>query len=460
MSKILLIETDEILRQMMINSLSAANYDIVRATSCDSAFNRLIDNSFDLVILNTQLGETQTGQILKRAAKTNKSFLLIDSSDSRHPPMRESQEGVYQFLQYPFTPREFMLKVKEALEHQRLVNEVEYLHHERNIIYNFDSIIGQSAKLKKIFDILRKVAGSNSTILITGETGTGKEMIAGAVHYNSPRRGNSFVTVNCAALPESLLESELFGHEKGSFTGAHKQRIGRCEQADKGTLFLDEISEMSPLTQAKMLRFIQEQEFHRVGGTKAIKVDTRIISATNKDLQEEVSKGRFREDLYYRLHVVGIHLPPLRERKEDIPLLANFFLNKYRRNLNRKITGLNDGALNLLMGHNWPGNVRELENVIERAVLMCDDEVICANDISYIGNAPGASPPVTAPNIILPAGGLSLKEVEKNLILQALERTGWVQKDAARLLQISRRVMQYKIGKYNLKSPHWPKNKE
>jgi transcriptional regulator with GAF, ATPase, and Fis domain len=284
-------------------------------------------------------------------------------------------------------------------------------------------------------------------------------LIAGAIHFNSRRRKNSFIAVNCAALPETLLESELFGHEKGAFTGAHKNRIGRCEQADKGTLFLDEISEMAPMTQAKILRFLQNQELVRVGGTDTIKVDVQIIAATNKDLQHEVKEGRFREDLYYRLNVVHIPLPPLRERKEDIPLLAEFFLDRYRRTLNKKeISGFDDKAIKLLMEHDWPGNIRELENVVERAVLMGEDKVIHAEDILYIESQQGMSMGLHK-DISLPPEGITLDEVEKNLILQALERTGWIQKDAAKLLGLSRRVIQYKIAKHNIKNPKWPKNR-
>lgn len=358
----------------------------------------------------------------------------------------------------PFTRKEFMTKVRNALDRERLVKEVDYLHHECKYIYDFKKIIGRSPKLNKVFDVLRKVARSNSTVLVTGDTGTGKELIAGAVHFNSPRRQNSFITVNCAALPEGLLESELFGHERGAFTGAHKQRKGRFEQADEGTLFLDEISEMLPVTQAKILRFLENQELVRVGGSKTIKVDVRIIAATNKNLLEEVRRGAFREDLYYRLNVVRIHVPALKERRDDIPLLVNFFLDRYKRKLNKKaVIAFDDEAMRLLMEYQWPGNVRELENVVERATLMCEDRYIHAEDIFYIEYhdiSPGVSN-----NIILPPGGITLEEVEKSLIVQALERESWIQKDAAALLGLSRRVMQYKIGKYHIKNPRWPKNR-
>jgi DNA-binding NtrC family response regulator len=449
MAKILIIENDQKLQRMMADSLLFANYDIVEANSYNSAIKYLDDTTFNLVIIDTKLGEPQTNLILKDASRCNKTFLLISFAEKIQLFPESAQNGIYHFLKYPFTTNEFMDKVRNVLDQQRLIKEVDYLHHERKFIYNFDDIIGESPKLKKILETLKKAAQSNTTVLITGETGTGKELIAGSIHYNSPRRKNSFIIVNCAALPETLLESELFGHEKGAFTGAHKQRIGRCEQADKGTLFLDEISEMSPMTQAKMLRFLQEQELERVGGSRTIKVDVRIVVATNKDLQDEVRKNRFREDLYYRLNVVHINLPPLRERREDIPLLANFFLDKYRRTLNRKVEGFDEQAMKLLMEYNWPGNIRELENIIERAVLMGENKIIHAVDI-LLGEPQ---------KITLPPEGITLKEAEKSLIIQALEKTNWVQKDAAVLLGLTRRVIQYKIGKYKIKNSKWSKNR-
>ncbi len=459
MAKILVVENDDKLRRMMVDRLSVANYRVVKADDYQSAIRCLDDNSFDLVIINTQLGETQTNQILNAASRESNTFLLINANGNTQLPLEEMQGGVYHFLRYPFTIRELMAKVRNALDRQRLIKEVDYLHHEQKYIYNFKNIVGESPKLKKIFEVLKKVARSNTTVLITGDTGTGKELVAGAIHFNSPRRHNSFITVNCAALPDGLLESELFGHDKGAFTGAHKQRKGRCEQADKGTLFLDEVSEMVPMTQAKILRFLENQELVRVGGNETIKVDVRIVAATNKNLLEEVNKGTFREDLYYRLNVVHVHIPPLRERRDDIPLLANFFLDRHKRRLNKKeVAGFDDETMKLLIKYHWPGNVRELENVIERAMLMCEDKYIHAEDIFYIEYRHEVSPGV-AKNIILPPGGITLEEVEKSLIIQALERESWIQKDAAALLGLSRRVMQYKIGKYHIKNPRWPKNR-
>ncbi|HMF59828.1 MAG TPA: sigma-54 dependent transcriptional regulator, partial [Vicinamibacterales bacterium] len=286
---------------------------------------------------------------------------------------------------------------------------------------------------------------SNTTVLIRGETGTGKELIAGAIHHNSLRAGRNFVKVNCAALQENLLESELFGHEKGAFTGADKQRVGRFEQADGGTLFLDEIGDMSPNTQAKILRVLQEHEFERLGGTRTLRVDVRLIAATNRNLPQMVSNGQFREDLYYRLNVVSIEMPPLRDRKEDITQLAGFFLRRFAGELKKRVDGLGTDAQKLLMRYNWPGNIRELENAIERAVLLTEGPQLSCGDLALgelsTGNASGDPSPV----VKIPPTGIALEEIERQAILEALKMSNWVQKDAAELLAISPRVMNYKI---------------
>src|SRR3982075_938811 len=281
------------------------------------------------------------------------------------------------------------VKIEKALEVKRLRGELEYLRGTQQDIYEFDKIVGQSAALQHVLGIVKKVAKSNTTVLIRGETGTGKELIAGATHHNSLRNNRNFVKVNCAALQENLLESELFGHEKGAFTGADKQRIGRFEQADGGTLFLDEIGDMSPSTQAKILRVLQEHEFERLGGTRTLRVDVRLIAATNRDLSSMVQTGHFREDLYYRLNVVSIEMPPLRERKDDIVPLANSFILRFSAELKKKIDGLEPEAQKLLMRYNWPGNIRELENAIERAMLLTESRAITTDDLR-LGETPTA----------------------------------------------------------------------
>jgi transcriptional regulator with GAF, ATPase, and Fis domain len=299
------------------------------------------------------------------------------------------------------------------------------------------------------------VAKSNTTVLVRGETGTGKELIAGAIHHNSLRTSRNFVKVNCAALQENLLESELFGHEKGAFTGADKQRIGRFEQADGGTLFLDEIGDMSASTQAKILRVLQEHEFERLGGTRTLRVDVRLVAATNRDLSAMVAAGQFRDDLYYRLNVVSIETPPLRERKDDIVPLANTFIRKFSAELKKKMDGLEPDAQKLLMRYNWPGNIRELENTIERAMLLAEGRAIAGVDLR-LGETPGAGSSgrdQTSTVVKIPPTGIPLEDVERAALIEALKMSNWVQKDAAELLSISPRVMNYKIKTLGIEFP-------
>jgi Nif-specific regulatory protein len=353
--------------------------------------------------------------------------------------------GAFDYVQKPFEIEEMELKIAKAIEHRRLRHEIEYLRHTQADIYDFDRIVGASGALQSVLGIVKKVAKSNTTCLIRGETGTGKELIAGAVHHNSLRAARNFVKVNCAALQENLLESELFGHEKGAFTGADKQRVGRFEQADGGTLFLDEVGDMSANTQAKILRVLQEHEFERLGGTRTLRVDVRLITATNRNLAQMVANGQFREDLYYRLNVVSIEMPPLRERKEDINALATFFLRRFAGELKKRVDGISNDAQKLLMRYNWPGNIRELENAIERAVLLTEGPQLTSQDLS-LGELTTSQPSGDAsPVVKIPPTGIALEEIERQAIIEALKMSNWVQKDAAELLSISPRVMNYKI---------------
>jgi Nif-specific regulatory protein len=298
-----------------------------------------------------------------------------------------------------------------------------------------------------------QVAATNTTVLVRGESGTGKELIAHAIHYNSLRAKKPFVKVSCAALPESLIEAELFGHEKGAFTGADKQRIGRFEQADGGTLFLDEIGDMSPSTQAKILRVLQEHEFERLGGTRTLRVDVRLIAATNRDLPGMVQAGQFREDLYYRLNVVSIEMPPLRERKDDIVPLANSFIQRFSAELKKRIDGLEPDAQKLLMRYNWPGNIRELENAIERAMLLAEGRAIVADDLRLGETVSVGSGRDHGAIVKIPPTGVPLEDVERHALIEALKMSNWVQKDAAELLGISPRVMNYKIKILSIEIP-------
>ena len=368
--------------------------------------------------------------------------------------------GAADFIQRPYGLEELCLRIEKALKVRFYEHELTYLRHERDIIYRFDNFIGESEAIKQVFALLEKVSASNSSILISGETGTGKELVAGAIHYSSPRAAKSFIKVNCAALHDNLLESELFGHEKGAYTGASRQRIGRFEQADQGTLFLDEIGDMSLGTQAKLLRVLQEKEFERLGGDKTIKVDARIISASNKDMAKIIREGDFREDLFYRINVINVHLPPLRERRDDIPLLAEYFIRKFSADLKKNIRTLHPDAARFLQKHHWSGNVRELQNCIERAVLMTDGPEILLNDLLFMCDMRKDECGCEMGSMFkLPSQGLKLEDVERSLIVETLEACNWVQKDAAEMLGISKRVMNYKVKQLGLANDRWLKNK-
>jgi Nif-specific regulatory protein len=365
------------------------------------------------------------------------------------------KNGAFDYVQKPFEIEEMEMKIDKALEMRRMRHELDYLRHTQNDIYDFDRIVGTSEPLKRVLGVVRKVAKSNTTVLIRGETGTGKELIAGAIHHNSLRASRNFVKVNCAALPETLLESELFGHEKGAFTGADRQRIGRFEQADGGSLFLDEVGDMSAAIQAKILRVLQEHEFERLGGTRTQKVDVRLVAATNRDLASMVAAGSFREDLYYRLNVVSVEMPPLRERKEDILALAMFFVRKFGGELKKKIDGLDPEAQKMLLRYNWPGNIRELENSIERAILMTEGQFIASEDLRLGEAATTGTSGSREPSALvkIPPSGVPLEEIERSALMEALKMSNWVQKDAAELLGISPRVMNYKIKTLGIEFP-------
>ena len=361
------------------------------------------------------------------------------------------KKGAFDYILKPFKNEEILVTIAKALEHRHLILANRLLNQELDKKYGFPNIVGESRVMEDILALVKRVAGSRATVLITGESGTGKELIARAIHQCSNRAAKSFISVNCAALTETLLESELFGHERGAFTHAVAMRKGRFELADGGTLFMDEVAEMSQGLQVKLLRVLQEMEFERVGGVRTIKVDVRVVAASNRDLKEEVEAGRFREDLFYRLNVVHLHLPPLRERQEDIPLLAAHFIKKYVQENLRDKTRITPEALKVLIQYAWPGNVRELENVMERAVILCSNNVISPQDLpAELAPAPAESRldidrfiPLNTP---LPE---ALDGIEEQMIRRALEKSGQVQVRAAELLGITKSLLQYKLKKYH-----------
>ena len=459
MRKILVAEDERNLREGIAEAFRDAGHEVVEAADGEQALEEVRAQLFDLVITDYRMPGMDGLELVRRIRMVNDqvAVIMITAYGTVEGAVEAMRLGAYDYIQKPFQLEELELKAERALEHRRLLTRL-LLADRRELVHSFDNIVGESPAMRRIFDIVRKVAPSNATVLILGETGTGKELIAEAIHRNSARKEGPFVKVNCAALPENLLESELFGHERGAFTGADRQRIGRFELANEGTLFLDEIGTMSLAIQAKVLRVLQEREFERLGGTRTIRSDVRLIAATNRDLEEAIEAGEFREDLYYRLNVVTIRMPPLRERKEDIIPLATTFLERFARDMKKPLRGFSPGALRVLTRYNWPGNIRELENTIERAVLMSDGEIIEPRDIALGGNRPEEQGRLGS-ILRLPPEGIPLEEIEKMAILEALRMNDWVQKDAARFLGISSRVMNYKIQKYRITHPRWSRNR-
>src|SRR6187431_1708937 len=455
MGRILVADDHDALRRGLVRGLTEAGHDVEEASNGNAAIERLHEGVFDVVLSDLKMGGSDGLDVLRttRAMHPTTAVILMTAFGSVNTAVEAMKIGAFDYVQKPFEIEEMEVKIEKALGMKRLKGELEYLRGTQQDIYEFDRIVGSSAALQRVLDIVKKVAKSNTTVLIRGETGTGKELIAGATHHNSLRSARNFVKVNCAALQENLLESELFGHEKGAFTGADRQRIGRFEQADGGTLFLDEIGDMSSSTQAKILRVLQEHEFERLGGTRTIRVDVRLIAATNRDLSAMVAAGHFREDLYYRLNVVSVETPPLRERKEDILPLAMHFIRRFGSELKKRLDGLDNDAQKLLVRYNWPGNIRELENAIERAALLAEAAMITSSDLRLGDFAPAGTSKDSQSVVKIPPTGIALEDIERQAITEALKMANWVQKDAAELLQISPRVMNYKIKTLNIEMP-------
>jgi two-component system response regulator PilR (NtrC family) len=368
------------------------------------------------------------------------------SIDSAVEAMRK---GAFDYLTKPLDKTELLISIQRAFERIELLRENKNLRQQLGEKFNLPNIIGKHPSMQELFRIIQKISGSGSTILICGESGTGKELIARAIHFNSSRKSGPFRAINCAAIPESLIENELFGHEKGSFTGATGTEIGLFEAAEKGTLFLDEIGDISHHIQAKLLRALQEKEIRRIGAKEDRKIDVRVIAATNKNLAQEIKKGTFREDLFYRLNIISVQLPPLRERGSDIPALIDHFLKKFNKESGKKIKGLSKEAMQLLLNYAWPGNVRQLEGVMERTVLLCDSEVIGLEDLPPDLKKP--SFPLSDIDFDLPPEGFSLEEFEKQLLIKAMEKSDWTMTKAAKMLGLTYKTLQYRLDKFNIK---------
>lgn len=380
-----------------------------------------------------------------RTAKPEIEVIVITADKKEETCLRAIENGAYDYFSKPFDLEEMRVVLKRALFRQNLEHKVQRLRLQWEERYNFAGMVGKSEPMRQIFEVIGTLAQANCTVLVRGESGTGKELVARAIHYSSQRAGNPFVPVNCAAIPESLLESELFGYEKGAFTGATTRKPGKFELASGGTIFLDEIADMSLAMQAKILRVIQERTFERLGGTRSVKVDARVIAATNKVLEELMRKEAFREDLYYRLNVVSIYLPALRERKRDIPLLASHFLRKYNRVDDKNAKGISSQALKLLMDYDWPGNVRELENAIERAIVLGQGDMFLPSDLSRKVEEKPLKSGVTSSSV-----DISLAEAEKRLIEDTLKLSHWNQTKTAKILRIHRNTLRRKIRRFKI----------
>jgi len=438
--KILVVDDEAIVRESLSDWLKDVGYQVITAENGHKALEMIEKEKPGIMIADLVMPAMDGIELMKRA-KTQQpkiEVIIITAYASIPTAITAMKEGAYDYIEKPFCPERAELLVKKLAEHQELVEENLSLRQRLEDRYRFENIIAKSSKMQRVIEVIKVVAKSNATILITGESGTGKELVARAIHSQSNLRNKSFVAVSCAALPESLLESELFGHEKGSFTGAYAQKKGKFEFANGGTLFLDEVGEMSANIQVHLLRVLEEKEFTRVGGNEPIRVDVRVLSATNKDLRKAIEKQEFREDLYYRLNVVNIELPPLRERKEDVPLLAEHFLNKFAMENQKEITGFSPEAMELVLDYDWPGNVRELENAIERAVILAKDSIIIIADLPKENLSVAYS---TTPR-------KNLKEVEKGHILDILRETGENYSEAARILGISRMTLYNKAKEY------------
>jgi len=449
--EILIVDDEESMREFLAIMLHREGYRVDAVADGAMAVARMKEKGYDLIISDIKMPRMNGFELLAHVLEKSPDtmMIMITAFSTTEDAVEAMKQGAYDYIIKPFRNEEIRLIVKNALERRALRQENIQLKQALDQRYSFGNLIGKSKSMKEVFDLVQKVAASRANVLITGESGTGKELVAKAVHYNSERKDNPFVPINCGAIPENLLESELFGHEKGSFTGAVQQKAGLFELADGGTLFLDEIGELPISMQVKLLRVLQEREFRRVGGTRNISIDVRLIAATNKDLEAEVERGGFREDLFYRLNVIRLPLPPLRARREDIPLLVEHF---YRQASGRQEVSVTEPAMRRLLDYHWPGNIRELENVVARCLVLGQTETITEACLPPVLQEGGGAGDRLAREI--PDSGLDLDaylgSIEREILLKALARTGGVRKKAAELLGITFRSIRYRLAKYDI----------
>jgi len=444
-AKILIVDDETIMRESLAGWLLRDGHEVETAKSGEEALEKLAVVRYDILLLDIKMEGISGLEVLKRIKESDSdvAVIMITAYGSISTAIEAMKSGAADYLLKPFDPNELGVLIEKILENQARVLENLYLKEQYKERTRFESMIGQSAAMQRIFDLIMDVAPTGSTVLITGETGTGKGLAAKAIHTNSPHSQGPFVVVNCGAIPEHLMESELFGYQKGAFTDAKETKKGRLELAHGGTLFLDEIGEIGTRMQIDLLRVLEDRIFYRVGGTQPLEVDFRVIAATNRDLPQAIKAGSFREDLYYRLNVFSFRMPPLREHKEDLPLLAEHFLNRFTQETNKPIDHISRAAMDEIMLYDWPGNVRELENAVERAVVVCKGPRIMASDLPIFRPEEGARP----------AAADSLAEVEKAHIVQVLDTSDWNVSRSARILKIDRSTLYNKIRRYKLQKP-------
>jgi len=447
---ILLADDEEKILKRLGRALRDEGHEVVEATSARDAQKQLVEKSFDLLVIDNLMPGMTGLELIREMAQTmppaeRPQVLMMTAHATVESAIEAMKLGALDYLQKPFEVEELLALVSHALDHQRLRSQRQYLISERNAEFNHYGIVGRSRAMQDVIQRAELVAQTKSTVLITGETGTGKEMVARAIHHRSAQRDMPLIKVNCAAIPETLLESELFGHVRGAFTGATMTKRGKFALADGGSIFLDEIGTMTTAIQAKLLRVLQEREFEPLGAERTQKVDVRVIAATNRDLKQMVADGKFQEDLYYRLNVIPIEIPPLRDRREDIAVLVEHFVDKHRQRTGKRIDRLEDDVVQALARYDWPGNVRELENTIERAVVLATGPVISAASISLLGAT--SAPPSGLPSLRLHQ---NIEWVERETIRRALEQSRGIKKDAAEQMGISQRALSYYLAKYRI----------
>ena len=457
MAVVLIVDDEPLQREILKTILDDEGYETYTASSGEEGLKVVKGLHPDIVLTDLKMEDMEGIDFIESIPRKpfEPSMIIMTAYGTISSAVEAMKKGAFDYLTKPLNKDALLLTVKRAAERAALLKENLQLQKALYDKFSIEGIVGSSTKMREAIEIMKKVSSTSATVLIVGESGTGKELVARAIHYNSPRRMKPFTAVNCAAIPENLIESELFGYEPGAFTGAVSRSVGLFESTNGGTMFLDEVGDLPAVMQSKILRVLQDKEIRRIGSRENIKVDVRVISATNRDLEKEITKKNFREDLYYRLKVITIELPPLRERRGDIPELVDFFIRKYNQEFGKRIKGVEGNTMKALTEYHWPGNIRQLESVIERAVLMCESDKVSLLDIK---GELRLFQQQDILNIDIPDEGISIEELEKHLILRAMEKSGWVITKAAKLLGLSFRTLQYRLEKFNINKETTPKS--